>query len=363
MTGYDPFSRGPHPVGVRTFEVQDAGGERDRSTGGEQEQREPRVVPIEVWYPATGAHAGQDLDPATQDSYSMMPGMPGTPQEAVRDADASDEAFTPIVFSHGFAGHRRQTTHLCTHLASHGYVVAAPDHVGNTVTEVMGWAMSGTPPADMQDYIYECADDRPRDASRALDGLLSGEFGVNSRDDGAGISGHSFGGWTALQTTASDERILAALPLAPAGGAAELAGPDDPRVAMSEVLELAWGRSVPTLMIVADDDSVLPLKGMHDILERTESIDRMVVLVDADHFHFCDNAEMVHDVMTPVMGQGARPSSELVPGAHAYDVTNGLGLAHFDAELRNIAEAAAFLERDLDELLAERGINVEVVQR
>ena len=28
-----------------------------------------------------------------------------------------------MAFSHGFGGHRRQTTHFCIHLASHGYVV------------------------------------------------------------------------------------------------------------------------------------------------------------------------------------------------------------------------------------------------
>ena len=129
MNDYDPFSRGRHPVGVRTFEIADTGSDR--------------LVPVEVWYPATSAHGGQDLDPATQDNYRLLPGMPGSSQEAVRDAEPVDEAFPPIVFSHGFAGHRRQTTHLCTHLASHGYVVAAPDHVGNTTIDVIGLMMGG----------------------------------------------------------------------------------------------------------------------------------------------------------------------------------------------------------------------------
>ncbi len=347
MTDYDPFSRGSHPVGVRTvtLAVNDRG----------------RAIPIEVWYPAAPTYAGGDLDPTTQDHYELFPGFPPSAQEAVRDAEPVDQSFPPIVFSHGFAGHRRQTTHLCTHLASHGYVVAAPDHVGNTTADVMGWMFGGQPPADMDAYVRQCAADRPRDAARTLDGLLSGELGVRADDDGAGMSGHSFGGWTTLQTTAEDDRIIAALPLAPAGGADALAGPEDPRVLMSELVELEWGRKVPTLMIVADDDSVLPLEGMHDLLARTPSIDRMVVLVDADHFHFCDGAEMVHDLMTPMMGEGARRSSDLVPGAHAYQVTNGLGLAHFDAELRKLPEAVAFLESDVSELLAERGVNVQVV--
>jgi dienelactone hydrolase len=349
MTDYDPFSRGRRPVGVRTVDIAVPGREQD--------------VPVEVWYPATDSYAGQDMDPATQDTYAFIPGFPASSQEAVRNADPVDEAYPPVVFSHGFAGHRRQTTHLCTHLASHGYVIAAPDHLGNTTTDVMGWMLKGGPPADMDGYVRDCARDRTRDASRALDGLLSGEFGVRASEDGAGISGHSFGGWTTLQTTAQDDRIIAALPLAPAGGVDTLAPPGDPRILMSELVELSWGRDVPTLMIVADDDSVLPLEGMHDLLQKADAIDKMVVLVNADHYHFCDNAETIHDMMTSVMGEGARPSSELVPGAHAYDVTNGLGLAHFDAELRKLPEATAFLTRDLSEIMTERGIAIQVVTK
>jgi len=349
MTTYDPFIRGRFPVGVRTFNVAD-------SVRGQD-------VPVEVWYPAAEAHASQDLDPATQDTYALIPGFPASSQEAVRDAEPFDEELPPIVFSHGFSGHRRQTTHLCTHLASHGYVVASPDHLGNTISDVMGWMLNGEPP-DMDVYVRDCARDRTRDTSRALDGLLSGEFGVRASDDGAGISGHSFGGWTTLQTTAQDDRITAALPLAPAGGVDTFAPPGDPRTVMSELLELSWGRSVPTMMIVADDDTVLPFEGMHDILTRADAIDRMVVIVNADHYHFCDDAELVHDTMSSLSAErGARPSGELIPGAHAYDVTKGLGLAHFDAELRKLPQAAEFLTRDLSEVLAERGVAVQIVTK
>jgi len=349
MTNYDPFNRGRYPVGVRTVDIADPVREEN--------------VPIEVWYPATDAHAGQDLDIASQDTYAFIPGLPASSQQAVRDAEPFADSYPPVVFSHGFSGHRRQTTHLCTHLASHGYVVASPDHLGNTIADVMGWMLQGEPP-DMDVYVRECARDRPRDASRALDGLLSGEFGVRASGDGAGISGHSFGGWTTLQTAAQDERIIAALPLAPAGGVDTMARPGDPRILMSALIELAWGRHVPTLMIVAEDDTVLPLESMHDLLKRADAIDRMVVLENAGHYHFCDNAEVVHDTMSSLSGEGtARPSSELIPGAHAYDVTMGLGLAHFDAELRKLPEAAEFLSSDLSEIISERGIAVQTVTK
>ena len=345
MADYDPFARGPHPVGVRTVDLTDA-------TRG-------RTFPVEVWYPATAADAGRDLDPDSKDHYELLPGVPPSTQDAVRDADPLDEPGPPVVFSHGFAGHRRQTTHLCTHLASHGYVVAAPDHVGNTTADVIA-AMASGDFANMADDARASAHDRPLDASQTLDALLSGELGVAATSDRAGIAGHSFGGWTTLTTTARDQRIVAALPLAPAGGrGGPVLGPAEP---ILELLELDWDRHVPTLMIVADEDSVLPLAGMQDLLERSASIDSMVVLVNADHFHFCDGAEVVHDMMAPLMGGQTKPSSAFVPGAHAYDVTNGLGLIHFDATLRQLPEAIALAAADPVELLAARGITIEVVR-
>mgnify|MGYP007000081216 len=41
-----------------------------------------------------------------------------------------------------------------------------------------------------------------------------------------------------------------------------------------------------------------------------------------------------------------KPSSELVPGTHAYNLINGLGLSHFDANLRDNKDAATFLQSD-----------------
>ncbi|MDG2026929.1 MAG: hypothetical protein P8J50_07450 [Acidimicrobiales bacterium] len=157
-----------------------------------------------------------------QDTYSLIPSLPASPQAAVRDAQPSIEATTgtapAIIFSHGFAGHRRQSTHLATHLVSHGYVVAAPNHVGTTTPEVFGWAMGIGAPDDTAEYTLATGRQRVDDSTTTLDGLLAGEFGVTGASASVGMSGHSFGGWTTLATTAADQRIRATLPLAPAGG-------------------------------------------------------------------------------------------------------------------------------------------------
>ena len=157
MAKYDPFERGPHPVGARAFEWRD--------------ETRDRALPIEVWYPASEAHRGQDQDDATRDRYQPLPIAPEVTQDAVRDAEALTGRFPLVVFSHGFGGERRQSTHFTTHLASHGYVVVAMDHVGNTTADMMESAGAAPDP----DMIGRFMSDRPVDASFVIDRVLAGD--------------------------------------------------------------------------------------------------------------------------------------------------------------------------------------------
>src|SRR5438045_8791277 len=69
------------------------------------------------------------MSPETQDSFTFPPADTPRRQTAVRDAAAVPGTWPLIVFSHGSASwRRRMSTYLCTHLSSHGYVVAALDH-------------------------------------------------------------------------------------------------------------------------------------------------------------------------------------------------------------------------------------------
>ena len=58
---------------------------------------------------------------------------------------------------------------------------------------------------------------------------------------------------------------------------------------------------------------------------------------------------------------GMKPSSELVASTDAYALINGLGLAHFDRELRSSQDAASFLSGDLVARLAEHQIKVKLL--
>lgn len=367
MTAYDPFARGPHPVGVRSHTWTD-------------ESRD-RALPVEVWYPATDSHRGKDLDPEHQDRFRAMPMAPEAKQAAVRDAEPQGETIALVVFSHGFGGERRQTTHFCTHLASHGYAVASMDHVGNTTADMLQQGMAAASGADAPDpfeTIQGFIADRPADASFVIDQMLAGVGGVSVDAGRIGITGHSFGGWTTLQTAGKDARIRAALPLAPAGGDSPLTASLDQEEPIGAALDLAWKREVPTLFLVADRDTLLPLPGMRGLIDRTPAPRRAIVLRESDHFHFCDGVEQMHDLFrmmgpmisasgpmaaidTKTMFEEMKPAAELCPGEHAYALIQGLGLAHMDAHLREHEAAATWIGGDLVALLAERGIRAEEI--
>jgi predicted dienelactone hydrolase len=353
---YAPWGRGPHPVGVRSLDATDRA-------------RDDRPLPIELWYPAAERHAGEDVSPATRDAYELVRGLPPLPQDAVRDAEPAAGRFPLVAFSHGYGGHRRQSTFLATHLASHGYVVAAVDHTGNTMREVlhaMLAAQKGAPPPDVVATLTEFSAARPLD----LDFLIhrvrdAASCDLAERIDGSrvGAAGHSFGGWTALTVTARNRDVRAVVALAPAGGLGALGGEH-----LREALELGWGRDVPALLLVADRDSLLPLESMRDIAARITGPRRLVVLENADHLHFCDRIEEVHELFRAMpppgafarLAQSILPIAELCAPDRAYAFVRGLALAHFDAALKADAGAAAFLEHRLAGALAEQGIAATV---
>ena len=357
MSEYNPYTRGPHPVGTRQFNWVDT--------------KRSQSLPVDVWYPATKAYEGKDFDSATQDRYEMVPGMGDSVQQAVKDAEAKSGQRPLVVFSHGFGGERRQTTFLCCHLASHGYVVAAMDHVGNTAADMISGEGAAGDPRVIERFIQS----RPCDVSFVIDQMLAGQSGLEIIPDQIGMSGHSFGGWTTLKALETDERIRAALPLAPAGGFTAM----DADNVMAKELSFTWKREVPVLYIVAELDSILPLQGMQDMFNRNPDPKTTVVLLNADHFHFNDAIEQTHDGYKSMLGMlaggmdedtrhtmetmmaGMKLSSELVAGDDAYALINGLGLAHFDRELRGSQKAASFLSGDLVAMLGDRHIRVKLL--
>lgn len=350
MTAYDPFERGRFPVGVRTIEALDT--------------VRKRLFPCEVWYPAASLYAGQDLEPGTRDRFTVPAREGPRSQMAVRDAASEPGTYPLVVFSHGSAvGARRMATFLCTHLSSHGYVVAALDHF-----EVVAVDLAPTAGETAEQRVARAEAwiaNRVPDIRFLLDHLLSGpawDNGARLAPSHVGIVGYSFGGWTALAATAVERRIGAVVALAPGGNSRPKPG------ILKATLTFEWGRDVPALYLVAENDTMTPLSGMCELFQRTQATKQMVILRRADHIHFLDDVEQEHEITRtmPWTGQLAwipkemRPISELCHGEQAHLFVRGLALCHLDAQLRRREEAQRFLDGDIVARLAERGVEAMV---
>src|SRR5258708_19447850 len=115
-----------------------------------------------------------DLPPAPQAHCRVLRTTPPVQQAAVRDAAIQPGSYPLVLYSHTSLGHRRQSTFLCTHLASHGFVVAAADHTGNTFGDLVARARAGTTlsPTEREALIQRIIADRIPDLRALADSLL-----------------------------------------------------------------------------------------------------------------------------------------------------------------------------------------------
>lgn len=295
--------RGPYTVGTRDYVIEDA----------------ERPLDVSIWYPA-------DTTEAEITQYTM--GLITIQGEAVRDAPPlmGEMPYPLVLFSHGSSGFRFQSLWLVEHLASYGFVVMATDHPTNTIMDVAAnsdqFALDIPP-----NYIY-----RPQDMLRTIDlaeTLNADDMAGIIDTENIAISGHSFGGYTALaiggarlnfdqlaeecntSTEAPELLYNVCFMVDTEDALAEIAGYDsapdgawdaisDPRI--KAVIALApWNgtilddatlnsSTVPTLIMVGSTDSVTPpQRDAYIIYDELISAPRTLVsFANGDHYIFVD---------------------------------------------------------------------------
>jgi dienelactone hydrolase len=169
----DPTRPGRFAVGATTSDTVD-------------ETRGSRAVTVEIWYPAR---------------------RPG------RDTEPVHRRHPLVLIAHGLCGSRLYYDYLATHLASHGFVVAAPDFTGVTraACDAGQLVLSiGDLPLDLSFVAREL-----HDAAGPL-----GKWARHVRGTTTGLVGNSLGGIAVVEAARMDSAFTAIVGLAPAVTAA-----------------------------------------------------------------------------------------------------------------------------------------------
>ncbi len=171
----DLYERGPYEVGYRELEM----------TYRPPWADEDRIIPMSLWYPAA---EDSGADPAV---YALG-GIVELPSGTALDAPPVNEtgAFPTVVYSHGSGGVALVAYPYAEHFASHGWVVLAPNHTGNTALD----ALEDTTAPYAANVV-----NRPSDITATLDWMedgVPGDLAGVADLDRVFLFGHSFGGYT-----------------------------------------------------------------------------------------------------------------------------------------------------------------------
>ncbi|MBM4244806.1 MAG: hypothetical protein FJ148_13480 [Deltaproteobacteria bacterium] len=236
----DVRARAPYEAGVRTITF------TKQSVVSPATQRPLDTV---IWYP-TNPGAGA-INP-TYGAVVNAPVAPGGP-------------YPIVLFSHGSCGFPLQSIFLTALLASQGFVVVAPPHPGNTITE---FPTCGTPAAQAASFV-----ERPNDMTFVLDQILAENANAASPlfaaldPDRVAMSGHSFGGLTTYLVEAIEPRVKVAIPMA-----AAVIGQQS--------------MSVPSLSLLGELDTRVSNAAIRTVYLASAAPKHLVEILDAGHYAF-----------------------------------------------------------------------------
>lgn len=175
--GLPPYAlRGPYTVGSMETHIEDQDG-ADRS------------YPITIWYPALNPDGIEETIqyPAPTTRLESYPGLGQAIQNG--EPDIENGPYPLVIFSHGLGSSRLQSTFLSEHLASYGFVVFSADHADHIGSGNATWFASFiSRPVDVVQQITLA------DSLTAEGGTMHGLIDTER----IAVTGHSFGGYTAL---------------------------------------------------------------------------------------------------------------------------------------------------------------------
>ncbi len=291
-----------------------------------------------------------------------------------------------VVISHGLGSGRSDFVYLSEHLASHGFAVAVPEHMGSNAQRLQSLLDGKLQKQDVSPVEFV---DRPLDVKYLLD-----ELGRLSQSDPTlasqlnlqqvGMMGHSFGGYTTLalagadldperlEQACSDDKLTLNVSLILQCRALSLPPFDynlsDPRIkaaiAISPLTSTILGPEgvgnirIPTMVMSGSTDFVTPAipEQIHPFLWLNSSEKYLVTLVPNGHNFSAGGAQG----QSPLSGLNqllAGPNPQL-----SQQYVKALSLAFMQVYVANRAEYRPYLSAAYAKTLSQAPIQLDLVR-
>lgn len=221
--------RGPHPVGTMDMVL----------------DNEERPLPVTIWYPALNPDGLEEIYTYPANYPPVFPPLEVYGHALFEAApDTANGPYPLVVWSHGFTSFRTMNVFWTEHLASYGFVVIAPDHLGRSASEIANepdtfWPMYYESPVDIQLVV---------DFAEAItnEGLMAGIIDMEH----IAASGHSSGGFTVMQAAGGslDMNVLAECEVKPSFDCPNAAGQEDNIAQMYGMAALPEDGIIPAIV-------------------------------------------------------------------------------------------------------------------
>lgn len=247
----------------------------------------PNGAAVEVWYPANpndyhGPQATYNVKnflPAQL--KALYPNFAGVsyPLGGIANVTFASGRFPLVVFSHGYAGFNTQSSFLTSHLASWGFVVAAPEHVTRDLSSVLSSFLGGSVPTgsdvtDLQNTITLMGNQNDSSSSIFHDHLDMSRVGA---------VGHSAGGAAVEKLAVADPKLKTFVGLA--GASYGTFGQTQSGLGASVP-------KVPGLLMYGTNDKVVDPKGMVAAYDALNQPKRLITVQNAGHLVFADICQL-----------------------------------------------------------------------